>query len=91
MPHGWKFGEEGERFEVRVTGEPPVHLTFTAPGFVICSFVPRLFDFHDEAIPIPYAHSNVDSDEVIFYVDGNFMSRKGSGIEAGSLSTVIAP
>lgn len=56
---------------------PPVHLTFTAPGFVICSFVPRLFDFHEKAIPIPYAHSNVDSDEVLYYVEGNFMSRKG--------------
>ena len=56
---------------------PPVHLTFTSPGFVVCSFVPRLFDFHDDAIPIPYAHANVDSDEVLYYVEGNFMSRKG--------------
>lgn len=63
---------------------PPVHLTFTAPGFVICSFVPRLFDFHPEAIPIPYAHSNVDSDEILYYVEGNFMSRRG--IESESIS-----
>lgn len=63
---------------------PPVHLTFTAPGFVICSFTPRLFDFHPEAIPIPYAHSNVDSDEILYYVEGNFMSRRG--IESESIS-----
>lgn len=63
---------------------PPVHLTFTAPGFVICSFVPRLFDWHEQAIPIPYAHSNVDSDEVLYYVEGNFMSRKG--IESESIT-----
>lgn len=63
---------------------PPVHVTFTGPGFVICSFVPRLFDFHQDAIPIPYAHSNVDSDEILYYVAGNFMSRKG--IESESLT-----
>ena len=56
---------------------PPVHQTFQAHGFVICSFVPRLFDYHDESIPAPYAHSNVDSDEIIYYVKGQFMSRKG--------------
>jgi homogentisate 1,2-dioxygenase len=55
---------------------PPVHQTFQAHGFVICSFVPRLFDYHGESVPAPYAHSNVDSDEVIYYVEGNFMSRK---------------
>jgi len=58
---------------------PPVHLTFSGEGFVVCSFVPRLFDFHEAAVPIPYAHSNVDSDEVIYYVAGKFMSRKGIG------------
>ena len=63
---------------------PPVHVTFTGPGFVICYFVPRLFDFHQDAIPIPYAHSNVDSDEILYYVAGNFMSRKG--IESESLT-----
>ena len=56
---------------------PPVHQTFQANGFVICSFVPRLFDYHNESIPAPYAHSNVDSDEIIYYAEGNFMSRKG--------------
>ncbi len=56
---------------------PPVHQTFQANGFVICSFVPRPFDYHDQSIPAPYAHSNVDSDEIIYYVEGNFMSRKG--------------
>ena len=56
---------------------PPVHQTFQAKGFVICSFVPRPFDYHDQSVPAPYAHSNVDSDEIIYYVEGNFMSRKG--------------
>ncbi len=65
---------------------PPVHQTFQAPGLVICSFVPRLFDFHPNAVKIPYHHANVDSDEVLFYSDGDFMSRKGSGIDAGSIS-----
>jgi homogentisate 1,2-dioxygenase len=63
---------------------PPVHLTFDAPGFVVCSFVPRPFDFHEKAIPIPYAHSNVDSDEILYYVEGQFMSRRG--IEVGSIT-----
>ena len=70
----------------RVHQPPPVHQTFEGPNLVICSFVPRLFDYHPEAIPAPYNHSNVDSDEVLFYVEGNFMSRKGSGIEGGSIS-----
>jgi len=56
---------------------PPVHQTFQSKGFVVCSFVPRLFDYHEKSIPAPYAHSNVDSEELIFYVEGNFMSRKG--------------
>jgi len=63
---------------------PPVHLVFTTQGFVLCNFVPRLFDFHEQAIPAPYFHTNVDSDEVIYYVEGDFMSRKG--IEEGSIS-----
>ncbi len=70
----------------RIHQPPTVHQTFEAPGVVICSFVPRLFDYHPDAIPAPYNHANVDSDEVIFYVDGNFTSRKGSGIEKGSIS-----
>ena len=56
---------------------PPVHQTFQTDGFVLCSFVPRLFDFHPEAIPAPYAHSNVMSDEVLYYANDEFMSRKG--------------
>ena len=60
----------------RVHQPPPVHQTFEANNFVICSFVPRLFDYHPDAIPAPYNHSNVDSDEVLYYVDGDFMSRK---------------
>ena len=60
----------------RVHQPPPVHQTFEAHNFVVCSFVPRLFDYHPLAIPAPYNHSNIDSDEVIYYVDGDFMSRK---------------
>jgi homogentisate 1,2-dioxygenase len=60
----------------RVHQPPPVHQTFDANNFVICSFVPRLFDYHPQAIPAPYNHSNIDSDEVLYYVDGDFMSRK---------------
>jgi len=60
----------------RVHQPPPVHQTFDAHNFVICSFVPRLFDYHPQAIPAPYNHSNIDSDEVLYYVDGDFMSRK---------------
>jgi homogentisate 1,2-dioxygenase len=70
----------------RIHQPPPVHQTFEGPGFVICSFVPRLFDFHPDAIKVPYFHSNTDSDEVLFYAAGNFMSRAGSGIAAGSIS-----
>ncbi|GAB4177910.1 MAG: homogentisate 1,2-dioxygenase [Calditrichia bacterium] len=68
----------------KVHQPPPVHQTFSGPNFVVCSFVPRLFDFHEQAVPIPYHHSNVDSDEVIYYVEGNFMSRRG--IEKGSIT-----
>lgn len=63
---------------------PPVHLAFVTEQFVVCNFVPRLFDFHPEAIPAPYYHSNVDSDEVLYYVWGDFMSR--SGVEEGSIT-----
>jgi homogentisate 1,2-dioxygenase len=65
---------------------PPVHQTFAGPNFVVCSFVPRPFDFHPDAIKVPYHHANVDSDEVLFYSDGDFMSRAGSGIGVGSIS-----
>jgi homogentisate 1,2-dioxygenase len=60
----------------RVHQPPPVHQTFEAHNFVICSFCPRLYDYHPQAIPAPYNHSNIDSDEVLYYVDGDFMSRK---------------
>ena len=60
----------------RVHQPPPVHITFEGNNFVVCSFVPRLFDYHPLSIPVPYNHSNIDSDEVLYYVDGDFMSRK---------------
>jgi homogentisate 1,2-dioxygenase len=69
--------EDFEPITGRLHQPPPVHQTFDGPGFVICSFVPRLFDYHPDSIPAPYNHSNVDSDEVLYYVEGNFMSRKG--------------
>jgi homogentisate 1,2-dioxygenase len=60
----------------RVHQPPPVHQTFDGKDFVLCSFVPRLYDYHPQSIPAPYNHSNIDSDEVLYYVDGDFMSRK---------------
>lgn len=60
----------------RVHQPPPVHQMFDAHNFVICSFVPRMYDYHPLAVPAPYHHSNIDSDEVLYYVDGDFMSRK---------------
>lgn len=60
----------------RVHMPPPTHQTFEAAAFVVCSFVPRLYDYHPQSIPAPYNHSNIDSDEVLYYVDGEFMSRK---------------
>lgn len=68
----------------RVHQPPPVHQTFEAWNYVVCSFVPRLYDYHPEAIPAPYVHSNVESDEVLYYADGDFMSRRG--IEEGSIT-----
>jgi homogentisate 1,2-dioxygenase len=65
---------------------PPVHQTFAGPNFVVCSFVPRPFDFFPDAIKVPYHHANVDSDEVLFYSAGDFMSRAGTGIGVGSIS-----
>ena len=70
----------------RIHQPPPVHQTFAGAGFVVCSFVPRLFDFDPNAVKVPYHHANVDSDEVLFYSDGDFMSRAGSGIGVGSIS-----
>ncbi len=63
---------------------PPAHQTFEARNFVVCSFVPRMLDYHPNAVPVPYNHSNLDSDEVLFYVNGNFASRRG--IETGSIT-----
>lgn len=63
----------------RVHQPPPVHQTFETTSFVVCSFVPRLYDYHPEAIPAPYNHSNIDSDEVLYYVEGDFMSRNNIG------------
>lgn len=68
----------------RIHQPPPVHQTFESKGFVVCSFVPRLYDYHPKAIPAPYNHSNIDSDEVLYYVDGNFMSR--NHVEPGIIS-----
>ena len=73
----WAFSIHNfEPITGRVHQPPPVHQTFEAHNFVICSFVPRKYDYHPQAIPAPYNHSNVDSDEVLYYVDGDFMSRK---------------
>jgi homogentisate 1,2-dioxygenase len=68
----------------RIHLPPPTHQTFEADGFVICSFVPRLYDYHPDSIPAPYNHSNIDSDELLYYVDGDFMSRVG--VKPGQLT-----
>ena len=74
----WAFNiGDFEPITGRVHQPPPAHQTFEGHNFVVCSFVPRLFDYHPEAIPAPYNHSNINSDEVIYYAEGNFMSRKG--------------
>ncbi|GEL22321.1 putative homogentisate 1,2-dioxygenase [Pseudonocardia sulfidoxydans NBRC 16205] len=70
----------------RVHQPPPVHQVFEGDGFVICNFVPRKVDYHPLSVPVPYYHSNVDSDEVMFYCGGNYEARKGSGIAQGSVS-----
>ncbi|MBT2688175.1 homogentisate 1,2-dioxygenase [Bacillus sp. ISL-47] len=81
----WAFNiEDFEPITGRVHQPPPVHQTFEGHNFVVCSFVPRLYDYHPEAIPAPYYHSNVNSDELLYYVEGNFMSRKG--INEGSIT-----
>lgn len=68
----------------RVHQPPPVHQTFEGRNYVICSFCPRLYDYHPQAVPAPYNHSNIDSDEILYYVDGDFMSRKH--VERGMIS-----
>ena len=84
----WPFAFNIGDFEPitgRVHQPPPVHQTFAARNFVVCSFVPRKFDYHPLAIPAPYNHSNINCDEVIYYVAGNFMSRRGVGISSFTL------
>ncbi|WP_207509859.1 homogentisate 1,2-dioxygenase [Telluribacter humicola] len=72
----WGFSiHDFEPITGRVHQPPPVHQTFQTDAFVVCSFCPRLYDYHPKAIPAPYNHSNIDSDEVLYYVDGDFMSR----------------
>ncbi|MGB0198666.1 MAG: homogentisate 1,2-dioxygenase [Flavobacteriaceae bacterium] len=81
----WAFSiHDFEPITGRIHQPPPVHQTFESAGFVICSFVPRLYDYHPEAIPAPYNHSNIDSDEVLYYVDGDFMSR--NDIQKGDIT-----
>lgn len=74
FPYGFSI-HNFEPLTGRVHQPPPVHQTFETSSFVVCSFVPRLYDYHPQAIPAPYNHSNIDSDEVLYYVDGDFMSR----------------
>lgn len=76
--------EDFEPITGRVHQPPPVHQCFEGRNFVICSFVPRMYDYHPLSVPVPYNHSNVDSDEVLYYVNGDFMSRRG--IEIGSFT-----
>jgi homogentisate 1,2-dioxygenase len=83
----WAFNiRDFEPITGRVHQPPPVHQTFEGPNFVVCSFCPRKVDYHPQAIPVPYNHANVDSDELMFYVGGDYEARKGSGIGLGSLS-----
>ncbi|MEQ8358004.1 MAG: homogentisate 1,2-dioxygenase [Cytophagales bacterium] len=85
--YNYPYGFSIKNFEPitgRVHQPPPVHQTFETSAFVICSFVPRLYDYHPKSIPAPYNHSNIDSDEVLYYVEGDFMSRKN--IDQGYIS-----
>jgi len=80
--YNYPYGFSIHNFEPitgRVHQPPPVHQTFESKAFVICSFCPRLYDYHPKAIPAPYNHSNIDSDEMLYYVDGDFMSRTNIG------------
>ncbi len=90
----WPFAFDIADFQPitgRVHQPPPVHQTFQGHNFVVCSFVPRKFDYHPLAIPAPYNHSNINSDEVIYYVAGNFMSRRGVGIASFTLHPAGIP
>jgi len=78
FPYGFSI-HNFEPITGRVHQPPPVHQTFETKAFVICSFCPRMYDYHPKAIPAPYNHSNIDSDEMLYYVDGDFMSRTGIG------------
>ncbi len=78
FPYGFSI-HNFEPITGRVHQPPPVHQTFETKTFVVCSFCPRLYDYHPKAIPAPYNHSNIDSDEVLYYVDGDFMSRNNIG------------
>ncbi len=83
----WGFSlHDFEPITGRVHQPPPVHQTFEGSNFVVCSFVPRKVDYHPRAIPVPYHHHNVDSDEVLFYTGGSYEARRGSGIGQGSIS-----
>ncbi len=77
--------EDFEPITGRIHQPPPVHQTFQAHNFVVCSFVPRKYDYHPLGIPAPYNHSNIDSEEVIYYVNGNFMSRRGIDVASFTL------
>jgi homogentisate 1,2-dioxygenase len=81
----WAFNiNDFEPITGRIHMPPPIHQTFEGPGFVVCSFCPRMLDYHPQAIPVPYNHSNLDSDEVLYYVNKKFGSRRG--IEVGSIT-----
>jgi homogentisate 1,2-dioxygenase len=84
-PYAFHVGDF-EPITGRIHQPPPAHQTFAGPNFVICSFVPRKVDYHPLAVPVPYNHANVDSDEVLFYCGGNYEARAGSGIGMGSIS-----
>ena len=84
-PHAFNIADF-EPVVKRTHAPPPVHQTFEGPNFVVCSFCPRPLDFDAAAVPIPYNHHNVDSDEMMFYVAGDYSARRGSGIEVGSIS-----
>jgi homogentisate 1,2-dioxygenase len=83
FPYGFSI-HNFEPITGRVHLPPPIHQTFETSTFVVCSFVPRLYDYHPKSIPAPYNHSNIDSDEVLYYVDGDFMSR--NNIEQGHIT-----
>jgi len=83
FPYGFSI-HNFEPITGRVHQPPPVHQTFETDKFVVCSFCPRLYDYHPLSIPAPYSHSNIDSDEVLYYVDGDFMSR--NDVEHGMIT-----